>query len=496
MRILLVNPPLDAVLRHGHVSPVTAYLFYNSAPLGLLYIAAVLERAGHRVAVIDAAAQQLDVPRTVRRIVQFQPDVVGMGSTTVGFQSAVELAEALRTALPAVPRVLGGHHVTILPESAMAEACFDVGVVDEGEATMLELVRHYGGEGRLEDIAGLVLRRPDGTLHFTAPREKVKDLDSLPMPARHLLPPDLYKPIPIDEHALPKFAMITSRGCPHRCVFCQKSGSGYRSHSPGRIVDEMEHLVRDYGVRDIAFVDSLFCVSKKRVMDICDEIIRRGVKVSWTCSTRVEVVDRELLARMKEAGCWRTRFGIESGSDRVLSFISKGITKDLIRNAVTWADEVGLRPKAFFIIGHLPDTRESIEETIAFARSIPLHDVTVQINTLLPKTRQMEVFEAEGEKYGRIVAPSTDQASFWEPTFVPWGLEPEDLVRYHRQFYREFYFRPVTVRRHLGAMRTPWDLLKYLKASGLFSFLFVDRKGPSLRSLKALFGQAEDLPAA
>jgi len=490
MRVLLINPPLDAVLRNGSVSPVTAFLFYNSAPLGLLYIAAVLLEAGHVVDVIDAAAEQLDVAGTVRRAEAFRPDVLGLGSTTVGFQSAVELAEAVKGALPAVPVVLGGHHVTLLPELAMAHRCFDVGVLDEGEHTMAELVEHYRGVKALGDIPGLVLRDDAGTLQYTATRKKWKDLDALPMPARHLIPPELYRPIPIDEHGLPKFAMITSRGCPHHCVFCQKAASGYRSHSVDRIVSEMQHLIREYDAQDLAFVDSLFCVSKKRVWSICDEMIRRKIDLSWTCSSRVEVVDHPLLQRMVDAGCWRTRFGVESGSSRVLEFISKGITKDLIRKAITSAHEVGLRPKAFFIVGHLVDSRETILESIEFAKSIPLHDVTVQINTVLPKTRQSTVFAEHGDTYGRIISDSTDLASFWEPTFVPWGLEPEELIELHRRFYREFYLRPSIMKWHLSTIQTPRDVAKYAQAAGLFAFLTANKQVPDFGRLGALLGRS------
>ena len=490
MRVLLINPPLDAVLRNGHVSPVTAFLFFNSAPLGLLYIAATLLEAGHQVDVIDAAAERLDVPGTVRRAEAFRPDVLGLGSTTVGFQSAVELAEALKGALPSVPVVLGGHHVTLLPDDAMAHRCFDIGVLDEGEHAMVELVEHYRGVKALEDVHGLVLLGDDGQLKRTPARAKFEDLDALPMPARHLIPPELYRPIPIDEHGLPKVAMITSRGCPHRCVFCQKAASGYRSHSVDRIVAEMEHVVRDLGAKDLAFVDSLFCVSKKRVWSICDEMIRRRIGISWTCSSRVEVVDQPLLQRMVDAGCWRTRFGIESGSVKVLDFISKGITKDMIRGAITAAHEVGLRPKAFFIVGHLVDDRDTVLETIEFAKSIPLHDITVQINTVLPRTRQSEIFAEHGDKYGRIISDSTDLTSFWEPTFVPWGLESSDLIELHRRFYREFYLRPQIWRWHLGEIHTPRDVMKYLQAAGLFAFLTADKQLPDLSRLSALFGRS------
>ncbi|MDP2307067.1 MAG: radical SAM protein [Pseudomonadota bacterium] len=490
MRITLINPPLDSVLANGHVSPVTAYLFYNSAPLGILYIAAVLEQTGHKVFVLDAAAEMLDVAGTVRAVQATRPDVIGIGSTTVVFETTKMLGAALKGALPDIPVVLGGYHVTLLPDEAMSHSCFDVGVLSEGEHTMADLCDAYAGRKSLDDVQGICFRKPDGVLHYTPSRPRFKDLDQLPFPARHLLPQDLYRPIPIDEHASPKFAMMTSRGCPHACAFCQKAKSGYRSHSPEYIADEVEHLARDFGARDIAFVDSLFCASKKRVMGIMDEFIRRDIasKVSWTCSSRVEVVDKELLQRMKDAGCWRTRFGIESGSDRVLDFISKGINKEKIRAAITAAHEVGLRPKAFFIIGHMPDTKETIRETIDFAKTIPLHDVTVQINTLLPKTPQMEVWEREGSKWGRLINESTDEKSFWEPTFVPWGLEPEDIVSFHRQFYREFYFRPITIARHLETINSWRDVYKYASASSLFSFLFYNTEKPSLSMLKTAFG--------
>ena len=529
MRIVLINPPIDSVLEHGNVSPVTQYLFYNSAPLGILYIAAVLEQEGHTVSVIDAAAELLDVAATTKRVEDFEPDVIGIGSFTVTFETTVKLGTYIKNALPTIPIILGSYHVTLMPDEAMSHRCFDVGVLGEGEFTMKELVEHYEGKRTLESIDGICYRIPkenassnaqkihlrvvgqptvqkleqdytvltdkekediseekDYILHKTKPRAKFKDLDELPLPARHLLPPNIYKPIPVDDHAFPKFAMVTSRGCPHACAFCQKARTGYRSHSPKYIVDEIEHLIRDYGVKDIAFVDSLFCANKRRVHAICDEIIRRGLqdKFSWTCSSRVEVVDKKLLQKMKDAGCWRTRFGVESGHDDVLDFISKGITQKMIKRAITAADEVGLRPKAFFMVGHMPDTKERILETIRFAKSIPLHDITVQINTLLPETPQLDVWKKEGYKWGRIVNTTTDEKSFWEPTFVPWGLESDDLIELHRQFYREFYLRPVTIQRHLQGIQTWRDFLKYVEAASLFSFLFFNQERPTLGMFK------------
>ncbi len=488
MRVMLINPPIDCVLEEGHVSPVTQYLFYNSAPLGILYIAAMLEKHGHEVSVIDAAAELLNVESTTTRVQEWQPDVIGIGSFTVTFDTTCRLAEKLKQEMPTVPIVLGSYHVTLVPDEAMSHPEFDVGVIHEGEFTMLELVNYYA-EHDFDDISGfpeiegIVYRRPDESfetgyeLCFTKARPKFKDLDQLPKPARHLIPKTtVYKPIPIDNHGMPKYSMITSRGCPHLCAFCQKSRTGYRSHSAKYVVDEMQELVEVHGAKDIAIVDSLFCANKRRVHEICDEILARGLenKISWTCSSRVEVVDKPLLAKMKKAGCWRTRFGIESGHDEVLDFISKGITQDKIRSAITAAHEVGLRPKAFFMVGHMPDTRESILETIRFAKSIPLHDITVQINTLLPETPQLDIWNKEGHKWGRIVSSTKNEKSFWEPTFVPWGLESDDLIDLHRQFYREFYLRPVVLRRHLESIQSVEDVMKYVEAASLFTFLFFD----------------------
>ncbi len=480
MRVILINPPLDSVLSREEINPVTAFLFYNSAPLGILYLAAALERRGEVVSVIDAAAEKLSVSETVARIQAFRPELVGLTSTTVGFEGAKMLARALKRTLPRVPIILGGPHCSLLPHEAMEDDAFDYGFVGEGDEAMGEICELVAGQRPPEEVFGLVYRK-EGRLVFSPPRPNVQDMDALPFPARHLVSPDLYTPVPIDQHGLPKFSVISSRGCPHSCAFCQKSNSGYRSFSAKYIVDEMQHLVEDFGARDIAFVDSLFAHSRRRVESICDEILSRPAlrgKLSWTCSSRVECVDKPLLLKMKKAGCWRTRFGVESGNDRVLKFIRKGITKEQIRNAITWAAEAGLQPKAFFMVGHLPDSHESIRETIEFAKEIPLMDVTVQINTILPKTPQESIWNEEGENYGRLMTEQTDDKSFWQPTYVPHGLEPEDLIYYHRKFYREFYFRPITLWRHLAALRSHKDVIKYLKAARLFAFLFFDKRLP------------------
>jgi len=360
MKILFVNPPILLEKSRREIAAVIENLFYNSPPLGLAYLAAVLERQGHQVAVLDAAVEKLSLDQAVERVASFGPDAVGLTSTTNLFDCAVALGKRLKERFKDVPLILGGPHASANPEHALSFECFDVAVCGEGEQTIVELVRALSEGRAFAGVNGLAWRRNGarqgrpGALVVTPRREPIRDLDELPFPARHLLPMHLYRPQPNDQYVLPKASMIASRGCPYGCIFCDKSvfDGPYRSFGPGRIVSEMEHLIKEYGARDIAFLDSIFTTSVERVEGIIAEMKRRGVRVSWTCTARANVVTEELLREMKEAGCWRIRLGVESGSDAVLKFIRKGITTQQVRDAARWADRLGIQTKGFFMIGH------------------------------------------------------------------------------------------------------------------------------------------------
>lgn len=468
MKILLINPPITFSQKR-RIGPVIRNLFYNSPPLGLGYLAAVLEKRKIIVKIIDAAVKNLRIPEISILYRKFKPEIVGITSTTYSFQSAVSIARMIKEENPYTKVIIGGPHVTADPQSILPHKSFDVGVFGEGEATLPNLIDALKNNGDLREIKGIIFRE-DRELYFTEPREYLKNLDTLPFPARHLLPLELYRPQPNDERIRPKLSMITSRGCPFGCIFCDKSvfGKTYRSFSPEYIVSEMEHLVKDFGVKDIAFLDSCFTVHKERVEAIITEIRKRNLKVSWTCTARVDVVTKELLKKMKEAGCWRVRLGIESGDDNVLKFIKKGITKEQAKNAANWAAEVGLQPKGFFMIGHLIDTGESIEETIKFAKSLPLKDITIQINTPLRNTIQYGIYK----EYGTLTTDDKSKFSYFEPVFLPKGLTKEYLNQIYRKFYRSWYIRPIVIWWHLRHLQGFRDIGKYLKTLGLLVFLF------------------------
>ena len=470
LRVMLVNPP---TLTNRDIKPVISNLFFNSPPLGLCFIAALLEREGIEVCLIDAPVEGLTHEDVVNRVRDFQPQLFGVSSTTVWFDAAVELARQVKELDDALPVAIGGAHVSSNTEETLGVPHFDFGVIGEGEFAALELARAIQKGNGFDAIKGLAYRE-NGEIRQTERRPYLRDLDVLPHPARQHVPIHKYRAQPNDEHRLPKTSMVTSRGCPYRCIFCDKSvfGPVYRYHSPDYIVEEMESLVEEYGIKDIAFIDSTFFPSKKRILPLLAKIREANLDMSWTCSARADVLTKDLMKEMKAAGCWRVRIGAESGNDEVLKFIGKGVTKENIRNAAVWANEVGLQPKGFFMVGHQVDTPETIEETIQFAKSLPFKDVTVQINTPLRAAKQYQ----ERDKYGKFVTQEREALSFWEPSYIPDGLSREHLLAARNRFYRSFYCRPITVWRHLRAIRSFSQLGKYFRSAKLLYHLFMGRQ--------------------
>lgn len=469
MKIILINPPLSSVTIKK-IGPVVKNLFYNSAPLGLCYLGAVLREDNHIVKIIDAPGEGLSINKVVEKVVRFNPEIVGLTTFTVSIYSCYQLAKEIKNRLRGRKIVVGGPHITSNPDDLLEHREFDLAVIGEGEIIFKELVSAIEKGNPVKNLRGLAYVLDD-KLFFSPPREYISNLDILPFPARDLVPIHKYKPQPNDQKRLPKLSMITSRGCPYSCIFCDKSvfRNKYRSFSPEYIVREMAHLVNDFGARDIAFVDSTFTPDKKRVYKITQAIKKANLDVTWTCSVRANVLDKELLREMKSAGCWRVRIGVESGNEEVLEFIKKGVTKYQIKRIANWAYELDLEPKAFFMLGHLIDTKETIKETIDFACNLPLKDITVQINTPLKNTTQYPLVK----KYGRMITKDFHRYSFWEPVFIPHNLTYKDILYYYRQFYLKFYLQPKIWYRHMIKIRTFSDIVKYFKGIKILFFFII-----------------------
>ncbi len=369
MRIALLNTPY--VKTYGPLKSASGRYF----PLGLGYIAAVLRQHGHEVLLLDPEAQNLSDHAISSRLISFRPGLIGISFTTPGFPMARHLAALARNSSRGIPIVAGGVHAAALPEGVLREAPeFDIVCTGEGEETMLELAATGSPEAltpsALRSIPGVAFRAGE-RIEISPRRAWIKDLDSLPFPARELVDFDAYVPHAHNRRGRRVATAVTSRGCPYHCVFCASHvvlGRQFRSHSPEYIVSEIEYLVKTFGVDQIIFNDDVFTMDQARDRRICELILKRDLKISWFCFARVDSISKDILATMRKAGCFSVGFGVESGDPDMLKSMRKNITVERARQAVAWADELGLKSQCFFVLGCPGETEKSAERTIRSPR--------------------------------------------------------------------------------------------------------------------------------
>jgi len=415
----------------------------NGMPsLGVLWLAALARRAGYSVEVLEGAALGLGYGEMVRRLEELRPRVLGISATTISIGQSAKLAGMVKKRLPATLVVLGGPHATAVPiETLERYPQFDCAALGEGESILpklLEAVREGGG---CEGTPGLVWRNGGGRLEHNARGPFIEDLDALPLPAWDLLPgfPKVFTPPPFKVRRTPVASLITSRGCPYRCTFCDTAvfGRRVRWHSAEYVVKMMRELYQRYGVREFTSEDDAFFANKKRAYAICEGIQRGGLDISWSCNSHVHLADLDLLRAARRAGCWYVSYGIESGSEEILRSENKNITRAQVRRAVETTRRAGMAAKGFFMVGHQGETPETLEETRRFALSLPLTDISVTAMTPLPGTEIYHTAAAHGDFDNRW-----EKMNLLETIFVPHGLSAETLGRCQRTMLRQFYLRP------------------------------------------------------
>jgi anaerobic magnesium-protoporphyrin IX monomethyl ester cyclase len=429
LNVVLINPPQSTR--------------YPQPPLGLALIAAILEKEGYPVKLLDLNA--LESPPEDVMGMATGADVVGITAMTPTIGAALNIALYLKQANRNLTIVMGGPHATLLPEETL-NSSRDIDIIVRGEAdeTIIELLRVLEDKRPLNGIAGISFRLDDKVVH-TAERKSIVDMDSLPFPAYHLLPWQKYRPHPPHGLAMPFAAIVTSRGCPYHCAYCSKPvfGSRFRAQSPGRVVEEMAYLKDRFGVKEIAFYDDSFTLDKKRVHAIAEKIIDTGLKLAWTCETRVNLVDRELLRHMKQAGCYAVAYGIESASPEIIKTLQKDITLAKVEEAVRDSREVGLQVIGYFMLGSPGETPETIRRTIDFAKKLKVDFAQFSVTTPFPGTELYDIYMRDRKEnpawesfvYAGAGNPTT-------PVFESDKLSRDDLKMWTSQAYRRFYLRP------------------------------------------------------
>jgi anaerobic magnesium-protoporphyrin IX monomethyl ester cyclase len=428
---LVIPPPLKGVYRHQ------LYL-----PIGLAYLAAVLEDRGHEVTVVDCPALDLDETALKTKLSSIQPDLIGITSMTPTIQSALLSSRVAKEACPESMVVLGGPHATFMDEQVLAqEKSLDVVVRGEGEQTLLELAQNMSNPKGLKDIQGITFRK-DKSFVRTPNRQFMENLDDLPLPGYKFFPLEKY--LLFGRRMLP---IITARGCPSQCSFCtsaQMFGKGFRARSPKNIVDELEWLRDEHGADAFTFYDDTFTLNRNRALEICDEIKRRKIGLPWDCQTRVSTVSKEILDKMCSANCQQVFFGVESGCQRILDAVKKGTTVEQNERAIKLAKDAGLFVSISVMIGYPGETPEMLHETIDLIRRAEPDDVYICVATPYPGTELRRVVEQNGWKM-------SDDWGLYDtitPVFENPNLSAEDVRKLRTSFYNSFY-SPMYVLRHL-----------------------------------------------
>jgi anaerobic magnesium-protoporphyrin IX monomethyl ester cyclase len=426
MKITLVNPPY----------PPTAHSHPPFIPLGIAYLGAVAEKAGHEVKVIDCQAEKLTYEAFRARIARTPSEVIGVTATTLLYKSAMKLITIAKQIQPQAVTILGGSHGTFWDENALSEyPSLDIVVRREGEQTFIELLENLQNQHGLRGLSGITYREKD-KITRNADRPFIEDLDSLPFPAHHLLPLKNLK-----HNGKILFPLVSSRGCVYWCDFCstvRMFGRSYRMRSAKNVVDEMQLVHDKYGVDQVTFYDDAFTVDRDRVMKICDELKDRKLDMIWDCGTRVDMVDRELMKTMHDAGCIAVWLGVESGSEIILGAMNKSIKLDQTRLAYKTAHEVGLMTIANVVLGFPGETEQTAHETIRFVKELDPDDIGFYVATPYPGTPMYE----QVVKNGWLRVTDFDKYDTATPTFETPQLSMERIREIRYKAHQKFYLRP------------------------------------------------------
>lgn len=455
MKVLLVNPYTSTRSTAGKYRRFLAPM----PPISLAYVAAALDGAGTDVSIYDDYTCGGDREGFFRFLEKKKPDVVGLTCVTPTANRTYDICAEIGERYPETERVLGNLHSTVFHDSILLDNIADIVVHGEGEETMADLVNALGKERNLRSVPGISFME-DGDVVETKPRPLIGDLDALPYPAWKLFPLDRYRIFNFASVRHPGTLVLGSRGCPYNCNFCSLKimGRKRRRRSAKNIVDEFEHLYREFGYVQASFIDPIFPFSKEEGIEFSQQLIKRGLhdKMVWVTETRVDHVDEEVLRAMRAAGLRRIMYGFEAGDEEALESINKRTPLDTAVKAVEMTRKADVQIIGFFMLGVPGDTKESIRRTIRFAASLDIDFAKFTVFSPFPGTRIYEEFLAEGkiprtQEWERFTNyPSKDNP----PIYLPGKLSTLDIVRLQKKAFVNFYLRWKMAVRHLLVIRT------------------------------------------
>lgn len=452
MNILLINP--SWMSRDGNIWKKISGAM---PPLGLAYIASYLEQNNQTVRIIDAIAEQLDFP-SLLDTVSVAPHFIGITATTMTVKSALEYAALCRVKFPRTIIVLGGVHPTLMPEDVLINKNVNFVIRGEGEYSFLKLINGMD----IDKIPGLSYKR-DGNFFHNPYGELIKDLDTLPFPAYHLLPVLKYKATLGSYKRLPVISMISTRGCPGKCTFCLGSylGGHVRMHSVKYLIEEIKMLQRDYGIKEISFYDDTFTTYKLKVQEFCRQILTEKMDLTWVCFARVDFIDEETLKLMKQAGCHQIMYGIESGNEQILKNIKKMTSLDKAKEMVALTKKIGIECRAAFMLGNPGETEETMQQTLDFAKKLDPDIALFNITTPYPGTEMY----AWADKNNYLKTKDWSLYDLSNAVMELPTVSSQKVEAFYKKAHKEFYGRPIYLIKKLFKIRSFGELITALKGA-------------------------------
>ena len=431
MKVLFVNPPQTA----------SKYKFMGviAPPLGIAYMAGVLQENNIDVEILDASAEDMDFKDVEKELLKRKPDLVALTALTPTIGRALETAQVVKETLPDAIVVMGGYHPTFNFIETLEDENVDIVIRGEGEYIMLNLVQALENQSSLRDVKGIVFEDKNSKEIVVNPEAPlIQDLDELPFPALNLLPMKKYRLLDMDTHMT---TLITTRGCPMQCSFCSSAamhGKTIRERSVENIVDEIEYLKTNYDIDTIAFMDDTFTLKKRKVMAICDEILKRNIEIMWGCTSRVDTLDEKLLKKMKEAGCITIFIGVESADQQQLDNMCKNTTIAKIENAFKIAHKLKIRTIASVALGMPGDTKEIMNKTVKFVHKLKPNYAIYSLATPYPGTR----FYKEAFEKNLIKIKDWSKYTLITPILETIDCSLNDMRKIQAKAFMKFYLRP------------------------------------------------------
>ena len=465
MKVLFINPPFTGFGgMEGHGG--------RQAPLNLAYLASYLRavQPHHEIAIFDGEAYGADFEEVNEFIKTFKPQLVGLTMPTPAYLHVLEIAKMAKEYSKGCWVVVGGPHPSAFASETTREENIDFSISGEGEMSFSLLIKTLETGGSLESIGGLAYKTDEG-VHYNTNKTLIDNLDDIPFPARDLLPMDRYV-ITGPKRVSGRLGgnMITSRGCPYDCTYCDSKVMWTRAarlRSVGNIVDEIQECKDTYGIGEINFHDDIFPMSKNHTIEVCKEIQRRKIDIRWVCMNRVNFCYPEVMEEMYKAGCRKIMFGFESGSNEILKLIKKKATIEQAQEAVKICRSSGIKVMGSFMIGNIGEDEHSIRQTIDFSKSLDLDTASFFVSIPFPGTELFTQASEKGYLKDKIKWSDFCVLGTDDPPMVLLNITPQRVLELQAQALKEFYLRPKYILKKFFGIRSIGEFWHLVKSSGI-----------------------------